>query len=227
VDKSIVTDRNKCKACGVCPEKCPANAREIIGKSFSVTELMQEVEKDIPFYEESGGGVTVSGGEPLTQPAFLHAFLSTCKEKGIHTALDTSGYAEKEILMKISKNVDLFLYDLKVMDDRKHRRYTGVSNKKILRNLELLDSLGKKIIVRFPLIPHINSNKDNIHNMCEFISDLRNVKEIDVLPYHKLGVEKASRLGKEAKIFEKPSDEMLDHSLRMMKSFGLKVKIGG
>jgi len=226
VDNSIVTDRNKCKVCGVCAEKCPANAREIVGKRVSVTELMQEVEKDIPFYEKSGG-VTVSGGEPLAQPVLLDAFLGACKEKGIHTALDTSGHAEREILVKISKNVDLFLYDIKIMDNEKHRLYTGVSNTRILKNLELLDSLGKRIVLRFPLIPYINSTEDNIRTMCEFVSDLRNIKEIDILPYHKLGVEKARRLSKEVRIFEKPSIEMLDHSLRLIRSFGLKVKIGG
>jgi pyruvate formate lyase activating enzyme len=207
-------------------EKCPTNAREIVGKWVSVNELMHEVEKDFPFYEGSGG-ITASGGEPLIQPVFLDAFLSACKEKDIHTALDTSGYAEKRILMKISKNVDLFLYDLKVMDDEKHRLYTGVSNKRILENLELLDTLDKKIIIRFPLIPHINSNGENIRNMCEFISRLRNVKEVAVLPYHRLGVEKARRLSKEARVFDKPSNRMLNHTLKLIKSLGLKVKIGG
>lgn len=225
-DGSIVTNRDKCKVCGVCVEKCPTNAREIVGKWVSVNELMHEVEKDFPFYEGSGG-ITASGGEPLIQPVFLDAFLSACKEKDIHTALDTSGYAEKRILMKISKNVDLFLYDLKVMDDEKHRLYTGVSNKRILENLELLDTLDKKIIIRFPLIPHINSNGENIRNMCEFISRLRNVKEVAVLPYHRLGVEKARRLSKEARVFDKPSNRMLNHTLKLIKSLGLKVKIGG
>lgn len=223
---SIVTDRDKCKSCGICAEKCPAGAREIVGEKVSVDKLMQEVEKDLPFYEGSGG-VTVSGGEPLSQPAFLHALLSRCREKGIHTTVDTSGYAEKKTLAKISRNVDLFLYDLKVMDSRKHKLYTGVSNKHIIANLKLLDTLGKKTFIRFPLVPYVNSNRANIRAMCELASGLRNVNGVDVLPYHRLGVEKAKRLGKEVKIFEKPSDTMLKQSLRSIKSYGLAAKIGG
>lgn len=223
----IVTDRSKCKACGVCAEKCPANAREIVGKKFSVDGLMQEVEKDVPFYDESGGGVTISGGAPLAQLRFLNAFLSACKKERIHVALDTNGYAKTEIVMKVSRNVDLFLYDLKVMDDKKHKLHTGVSNKLILKNLKRLDSLGKRIIVRFPLIPSVNSDEENVHGMIDFVSRLRNVEEIDILPYHRLGIEKAKRLGKKAKSFKKSSDEMVENIAKELKSFGLKVKIGG
>lgn len=224
---SITTDRDKCEVCGVCAERCPANAREIVGQMVSVKELMLEVERDMPFYERSGGGITVSGGEPLVQPVFLNAFLRTCKERGIHTALDTSGYAERDVLTNISKNVDLLLYDLKIMNNDKHKRYTGVGNKQILKNLEALDTLGNTIIIRFPLIPQINSDNENIRAMCKLVSRLRNVKGIDVLPYHKLGVEKARRLGKETKVFEKPSDEVLSQSLKSIKGYGLEVKIGG
>lgn len=224
---SIVTDRSKCKACGVCAEKCPANAREIVGKKFSVDGLMQEAEKDVPFYDESGGGITISGGEPLAQPMFLNAFSSACKKEGIHVALDTNGYAKTEIVMKVSRNVDLFLYDLKVMDDKKHKLHTGVSNKLILKNLKRLDSLGKRIIVRFPLIPSVNSDEENVRSMSDFVSRLKNVEEIDILPYHRLGVEKAKRLGKTAKSFKNLSNEMVENIAKELKSFGLKVKIGG
>jgi len=226
MENSIVTDRDKCKMCGVCAEKCPTKAREVVGKWVSVNELMQEVEKDLLFYEGSGG-VTLSGGEPLAQPVFLDALLNACRKKNIHTALDTCGYADKEILIKIHKNVDLFLYDLKVMDDRKHKLYTGVSNKQIMKNLELLNALGKNIIIRFPLIPYVNSSKDSILAICKFISKLQNIKEIDVLPYHRLGIEKAKRLNKEAKTFEKPSDELLQNCLEVIKNFGFEPKIGG
>jgi len=226
LDSSIVTERDKCEVCGVCAEKCPASAREIVGKRFSVDELMQEVEKDRPFYDKTGG-ITVSGGEPLSQPVFLHAFLRKCKKKGIHTTVDTSGYADRRIFIKISKDVDLFLYDLKVMDNKKHELYTGVSNRQIFENLELLHTLGKNLIIRFPLIPHVNSSKANISAMCEFISRLKNIEKIDVLPYHGLGVEKARRLGKEVKIFTKPTTEMLSQSLRSIRSYGFIVKTGG
>jgi pyruvate formate lyase activating enzyme len=193
----------------------------------SVKGLMLEVERDMPFYERSGGGITVSGGEPLVQPVFLNAFLRTCKERGIHTALDTSGYAERDVLTNISKNVDLLLYDLKIMNNDKHKRYTGVGNKQILENLEALDTLGNTIIIRFPLIPQINSDNENIRAMCKLASRLRSVKGIDVLPYHKLGVEKARRLDKGAKVFETPSDEVLSQALKSIEGYGLEVKIGG
>jgi len=227
VNGSIFTDRSRCKACGVCAEKCPANAREIVGKRISVDELTREVKKDLPFYEESGGGVTVSGGEPLAQPVFLNAFLSACKKEGVHTALDTSGYAETETVLKISENVDLFLYDLKLMDEEKHRLYTGVPNKLILKNLEKLNSLGKRTFVRFPLIPGVNDDEENVYALGEFVSKLRSVEEIDILPYHKLGTEKARRLGKEVKLFEKPSDETVENVAKELEKFGLKVKKGG
>ena len=127
--------------------------------------------------------------------------------------------------MKISRNVDLFLYDLKIMDPEKHRLYTGVSNRQVLENLELLDSLGKRIIIRFPLIPYINSDEDNIRTMCEYISGLRNVKEIAILPHHKLGIEKAQRINRETKIFEKLPNETLHHSLKLIEGFGFKARI--
>jgi len=227
VNGSIVTDRDRCKVCGTCAEKCPANAREIVGKRISVDELIKEIRKDVLFYEESGGGVTVSGGEPLAQPEFLHEFLRACKKEDIHIALDTSGYAETGVLLKISKNVDLFLYDLKIMDDKKHKLYTGVSNELILKNLRELSLLGKKVFVRFPLIPGVNDDEENLHAAGKFISGLRNVEEIDILPYHKLGVEKAKRLGKKVKTFDKPSNETLERAIKKLKSFGLKVKEGG
>lgn len=226
-NSSIVTDRTKCKACGVCAEKCPAKAREIVGKKFSVDELMQEVEKDVLFYDESGGGVTISGGEPLAQPVFLNAFSSACKKEGFHVAVDTNGYAKTEIVMKVSRNVDLFLYDLKVMDDKRHKLHTGVSNKLILKNLKILDSLGKRIIVRFPVVPSVNSDEENVRGTSDFVSRLKNVEEIDILPYHRLGIEKAKRLGKKARPYKKSSNEMAENVAKELRSFGLKVKIGG
>ena len=227
VNNLIITDHNKCKVCGACTEVCPTIAREIVGKYMTVEELLNEVKRDLPFYEESGGGVTVSGGEPLAQPEFLHAFLIICKENSIHTALDTSGYAETEIIKKISKYVDLFLYNIKIMDDERHKLYTGVSNKLVLYNLKVIDSLGKRIWIRFPLIPGVNGDEINIHAMGEFISKLKNVEELDILPYHELGIDKARRLGMEMRIFEKPSGEMIRNIKEELEDFGLKVRVGG
>jgi pyruvate formate lyase activating enzyme len=226
IDNSIVTDRDKCEVCGSCSEECPARAREMIGKQVSVTEVMQKVERDLSFYGETGG-VTISGGEPLAQPVFLHAILKRCKEKGIHTTVDTGGYVEKKILTKISRDIDLFLYDLKVMDNEKHKLYTGVSNWQIIQNLRQLDKLDKEIIIRFPLIPSVNNDKANIDTLCELISGLRHIIEINILPYHTLGVEKAKRLGKKAQIFNKPTEKTLKLTLKSIKNIGFNVKIGG
>jgi pyruvate formate lyase activating enzyme len=225
-NNSIVTERDKCKICGVCAAKCPADAREIVGKIMSADEVMQEVEKDHEFYGESGG-LTASGGEPLAQPAFLHALLNKCKAAGIHTTVDTSGYAEEKTLAKISSKVDLFLYDLKTMDSKKHKLHTGVSNKPIIENLKMLDKLGKQTIIRFPLIPRVNSAEADMTSMCELVSGLKNVEGMSILPYHKLGVDKARRLGKEARVYAKPSDKLLNQSIRLIRSYGLVVSVGG
>lgn len=221
---SIITDRDKCKVCGICATRCPANAREIVGKTVSADDVMHEVEKDREFYGETGG-FTASGGEPLAQPAFLHVLLNRCKDTGIHTTVDTSGYVESKILTKISSMVDLFLYDLKIMDPKKHKLHTGVSNRPIIENLRMLDRLDKQIIIRFPLIPRINSTEDNITSMCELLSELRNVGGISILPYHRLGVDKAKRLGKVVRVCANPSDKLLNQSMKLIRSFGLAVNV--
>lgn len=223
-NNSIVTERDKCKVCGICASKCPANAREIVGKTVSVDDVMHEVEKDREFYGETGG-LTVSGGEPFAQSVFLRVLLNRCKAVGIHTTVDTSGYVESKILTKISNMVDLFLYDLKIMDCKKHKQHTGVSNKPIIENLRILDRLGKQIIVRFPLIPRINNTEDNIASMCELLSELKNVECISILPYHRLGVDKAKRLGRVVRVCTNPSDKLLNQTIKLIQSFGLAVNV--
>jgi pyruvate formate lyase activating enzyme len=187
---------------------------------MSIDMVMHEIEKDREFYDESGG-LTASGGEPLAQPAFLHDLLTKCKAAGIHTTVDTSGYAEQKALAKLSRNVDLFLYDLKVMDAKKHRVHTGVSNEPIINNLNMLDKRGKQIIIRFPLIPHVNASRTELTSMCEIVKGLKNVQRISLLPYHQLGVDKAKRLGKEPEIYATPSARLLNRSLELIRSYGL------
>lgn len=223
------TDPERCKLCGVCVSVCPANAREMVGKEATVDEVMEEVEKDIIFYDESGGGVTFSGGEPLAQPEFLYALLSACKEKGIHTAVDTSGYADTNELLRLMEKTDLFLYDIKLMNEKRHKRYTGVDNELILKNLEVLSSAGSRIFIRIPLIPGINDDRDEIRAIAEFVSRLRGVEEIDILPYHKGGVEKGRRLisrGREFKA-QPPSEERISQVVDELRGFGIRVKVGG
>ncbi len=226
VDGRVETDRSLCDNCGVCVEHCPTEAREMAGKWYTLEELMEEVERDLPFYR-SGGGVTASGGEPLMQAEFVLSFLRRLRERGIHTAVDTSGHVDPEVMRRAVSTTDLFLYDLKVMDPERHALYTGVDNRLILRNLMLLDELGARIWVRFPLIPGINDDFENLRAMGEFVSSLRNVEQLNVLPYHPLGVSKAERLGEEQRRFERPSKELIDKVVATLREYGLVVKVGG
>jgi pyruvate formate lyase activating enzyme len=229
-DDSLLLDRRKCDLCGACVNACHSQALKLIGREMTVVQIMQEIEKDTLFYDESKGGVTFSGGEPLMQPSFLLDLLKACKEMGIHTAVDTCGYANSDVLLKISKHVDLFLYDVKVIDDEKHIKFTGVSNKLVLDNLNMLSKIGQKIIVRFTLIPGVNNDKEDILELGAFVSSLENVKEISILPYHKGGIEKLKRLRKPEDLLfvsHSPTAEAISEIERTLKDFGLTTQIGG
>lgn len=223
------TDRNLCTQCGECVAVCPTSARELIGRCMSVTDVMNTIERDRTFYEESGGGVTFSGGEPLAQPAFLGDLLRACKKMDIHTAVDTSGYAAWDILEKIHPQVDLFLYDLKLMDDNRHRQYTGVSNRRILENLRALAECGVAIVIRFPLIPGINDDMENLCQLGEFLSALPGLDRLDVLPYHPSALGKYERLALSYSLpnMVSPSDERVLETVQILERYRLNVKIGG
>ena len=223
-----VTEKEKCTLCGKCIEKCPALAREIIGEKLTIEEVIKEIEKDLVFYEESSGGVTFSGGEPLGQSEFLEGLLNGCREKKIHTAVDTSGYISWEILNKISPKVDLFLYDLKIMEDKRHKKYTGVSNEIILENLKKLSSIHNNISVRFPVIPGINDDYQNIKKTGEFLSSLK-ITQVNLLPYHYIGIDKYKRLGRDYKLAatQPPSEEKLSEISGILRKFNLNVKLRG
>jgi pyruvate formate lyase activating enzyme len=200
-----------------------------IGKEITVDELIIEILKDKIFYDESNGGVTISGGEPLMQSDFLKTTLKECKRKGIHTAVDTSGYVSTEILNDVATETDLFLYDLKLINDDLHQKYTGVSNQIILKNLHELDQLEKKIIIRIPIVPELTDTNENLYAIRGFISSLNNVIEVDLLPYHKAGEGKYKKYGKENKMSETESPERIN--LEYIKLFyselKCRVKIGG
>ncbi len=223
-----VTEKEKCILCGKCTEKCPALAREMIGKKLTTEEVIKEIEKDLVFYEESGGGVTFSGGEPLEQFEFLESLLVCCQKKKIHTTVDTSGYISWEILSKISSKVDLFLYDLKIMDSERHKKYTGISNEIILENLKKLSSVHHNIFVRFPLIPGINDDYQNIKETGEFLSSLK-IAQVNILPYHYIGIDKYRRLGRTYKLVttQPPSEEKLSEVSAILRKFNLNVKLRG
>ncbi len=171
---------------------------EVIGRDVSVESVLQEIEKELIVMEESGGGVTFSGGEPLMQPDFLYDLLVGLKNMEIHTAVDTSGYANKRVVERIIPFTDLFLYDIKMMDSHKHHYYTGVTNDVILSNFELIASKGKTIHVRVPLVNGINTDEENITATIQFLSSFADVIErVDLLPYHKIGKHKYEQFNME------------------------------
>ena len=225
----VVTDRQRCLRCGLCTQTCFAEARQIIGREMSVAEVMAEIERDLSFYDESGGGVTFSGGEPLLQRDFLLALLKSCRAKEIHTALDTSGFASWDTLDRVRSYVDLFLYDLKVMDEARHQEFTGVSNQLILSNLQTLAKHGHQLNLRLAIIPGLNDDADNIRQIGEFAATLPHLTMVSLLPYHRTAADKYDRLSKAYHIADirPPSAERLAQIAQTLTDFGLPVKIGG
>lgn len=190
-------ERKNCTSCGKCAERCYAKAREIIGREASVEEVMTEVMKDKIFYDNSNGGMTISGGEPLYQPEFTLQLLQSAKAKGLHTCLDTSGFASREIIKSVIPYTDIFLYDLKETNGEKHLEYTGVPLDVILDNLRFIDSAGAKMILRCPLIPGLNVRDSHADGIAVIANSLANLLEVNLMPYHPLGESKSEHLGKD------------------------------
>jgi len=220
-------DRARCVACGECVKHCTAGARSIAGRTVTVAELMETIRKDQLFYRNSGGGVTLSGGEPTVQSQFCQALLAECHRWGVNTVLDTCGYVRWEVLKPILAHVDLVHYDLKHLEDARHMVGTGVSNEIILNNVRRIAKCGIPIVIRVPLIPGYNDTSDHIDLVGRFVESL-NVARLDLLPYHQLGVNKYRRIGREY-----PAGDMgtLDEASvpatqRRLESFGLDVTIG-
>lgn len=191
----IRIDRSRCRVSGACAAVCPAEALEIVGQEMTVEQVLAEVERDRTFYEQSGGGVTFTGGEPLAQPRFLLDLLAACRTRGLHTAVDTSGFAPWALLDEIRLLVDLFLYDLKLMDDARHIAWTGVSNADILANLRRLVEAGQEILVRIPLIPGVNDDEENLGAAGAFLAGLPLPPPVELLAYHNIAEAKYAGLG--------------------------------
>jgi pyruvate formate lyase activating enzyme len=194
-ENGSITNWGICDDCGKCAEVCYAGAREMVGSIVTVSQLMVEIKRDIPFFDQSGGGVTFTGGEPMVQREFLWESLLACKEQGIHTIVDTSGYASWEGFEQIMSCVDIFLYDLKLIDETRHKQYTSVSNLMILDNLKKLSRARASIIVRIPLIPGVNDDEENIIQSASFLSDLPHLLGVELMPYHEIGLAKYQALG--------------------------------
>jgi pyruvate formate lyase activating enzyme len=228
-DQEMIPDPESCRLCFACADTCPADAREVIGRRMTVDQVMAEIKKDVPFYDESGGGVTFSGGEPLMQPAFLLELLEVCGRLDLHRTVDTSGYARKEILLEAARKTDLFLYDLKHMDSEIHRKYTGVGNEVILDNLKALSCRDVELRVRFPLIPGINDDRINVERTAAFLQKLHRVCNIDLLPYHDVATSKYQRFGYTYRLpkLQPPSAAHLQDVAATLSSYGLCVTIGG
>ena len=193
-DGAHLFERTACIGCGECAEVC-VGALELCGYERNVDEVMAEVIKDAAFYKNSGGGMTLSGGEPFMQHEFALELLKSAKERGLHTCIETCGYVDSKILEKFIPYVDMFLWDIKETDDERHKQYTGVSNAKILSNLALLNEKGASVVLRCPLIPGYNLRDEHLYAIGELAESLDCVVRVDVEPYHPLGASKSQALG--------------------------------
>ena len=221
--------RQKCDLCGRCVEICHSRALNISGSEQTVGEVLAEIKKDSNHYRRSAGGITLSGGEPLAQPDFAEELLKGCKANGWHTAIETSGYTNEKVLKRILLWTDLVLLDIKHMDSTKHREGTSVSNEVILKNAQVIALTGVSMIIRTPVIPGFNDNLDNIREIAQFALKLGIVRELHLLPYHRLGQQKYAYLGKEYLLegLKPPSREDMAGLKKVVESYGLTCSIGG
>jgi pyruvate formate lyase activating enzyme len=219
---------NICKGCGDCAEACPKNALLLRGEWMPVEAVFAEIKKDLPFYNRSGGGVTLSGGEPFSQPGFVRALLKMSAEKGIHTAVDTSGHAKWSSIENCLEFIDLLLYDLKHMDPTAHKKGTGVSNELILENLQKLLKLGKKVVLRLPLIPEFNTSEENLKQTALFAEKM-GAEELRILPYHRYGRGKYKKIGKkyELEALQELAEADVENARKLFEQYIPRVIIGG
>ncbi|MGE5542303.1 MAG: glycyl-radical enzyme activating protein [Bacillota bacterium] len=221
--------REDCRLCFRCVEACHAGARAVAGREASIEWVMEEIARDAPFYEESRGGVTFSGGEPLSQPEFLEALLVECALRDIHTAIETTGYAGREDLLRVCSRANLILFDLKMVDDAEHRKHTGVSSGPILENLVALTGVHHDVVVRIPVVPGVNDSDLRVHEFGRFLAGVPGIKEIHLLPYHRAGVDKYGRLGRQYTMpsLAPPDGSTMERISATLREYGKTVKIGG
>jgi pyruvate formate lyase activating enzyme len=226
---AYAVDPSHCVRCGECTEACPTGGRRLVGETYGVERVVDEVEKDRVFYEESGGGVTFSGGEPLAQPEFLLALLRECRLRGLHTCVDTSGMAAAETVLRVGELAHLLLYDLKLLDDARHRVFTGAGNGVVLANLEALAESGADVWIRVPWIPGVNDDDGNLDDLASFVTGLGKDWPVFLLPYHINAQDKYARLGRDYPLvgLEPPAPDRIEAAADRLRDAGLRVSIGG
>jgi pyruvate formate lyase activating enzyme len=228
-DGILQVDRDLCTNCGQCVKACyPKTALQCYGSIYTVDELFDIVQKDTLAYRNSGGGVTIAGGEPTFQPYFTRALMQKCQGNFVHTALDTCGYTATDVGLECLKEADLLLFDLKHMDSGEHERLTGVPNGQILANLKMLNDLGKDIIIRIPVIPGYNDSNENLTASAQFLSGLKSVERVDLIGYHNYSGKKYEQLGRVYPLSMPAADEQYMQEVKsIFGQYGLNVQLGG
>jgi pyruvate formate lyase activating enzyme len=211
-----------------CIDVCNTEALETFGRKYTLDELFEIVRKDSAFYKASGGGVTIGGGEPSSQAEFTLELLRKCKENYIHTAVDTCGYTTNSKSVEVLREADLVLFDVKGMDTKEHIEATGVSNEIIHKNLEMLDSIDKPVIIRLPIVPRINDSDEELEVTAKFLSRFRCIERVDIMGYHEYGIVKHNQLGRRYTLVATPySSERLDEIKRIFERYSLAAQLGG
>jgi len=224
-----ILDRELCVVCGKCAEECCAKALEIVGRDISAEDVLAEVLRDRPFYETSGGGMTLSGGEPMMQVDFTEALLKAAKEEDLHCALETCGQTEWSRYERVRGHVDLFLFDIKETDPARHKEYTGADNALILANLRKLHDSGAAIIMRLPTIPGLNDRPEHFQAVAELVATLPNLQGVEVMPYHRLGLLKEQRFGladqgdDRLRVIESPDGDTVAGWINQLRDAGVNV----
>ena len=224
----ILLDRNICDGCGCCAEACTTGAIEIFGKRQTAEEVFQELIKDEAFYRDSGGGVTIGGGEATCHPQFVRELMKLCHDRGISVAIDTCGYTVSDEGFAVLMEADLLLYDIKGIHSKRHLENTGVDNERILENLCRLDEAGKRFIVRIPVIPGCNADRESLEEMASFLAERKHLVRVDLIFYHEYGKVKYEQLGRLYPMTAEPfSKDECNAIGRVFSEKGLPVQFGG
>ena len=212
-----------CVNCGECLACCPADARQVMGEELTIDAVMTQLKKDYIFYLESGGGVTFSGGEPFLHPEYLRLLNARCHQLGINTAVESCAYFDFAACQDIIANIDQLFFDLKIMDSARHKQYTGVTNERILANIEAASKINDNIFVRVPVITGVNDSDENMSALAKFLLAKTSITRVELLPYHKLGLEKMTALGMPAVVFETPSEAKMEELNSLLVREGMTI----